>query len=230
MRTLVLSLAAVAASLVAAPAQATFVSLGACNGAFACTITTTPPNPIKEDPDDGVLLAWNEVQNLVLTQDLRVDRVFDENASFVQAVSGGDFLIKAGTIVSSHYLQWDPGNGSSSSVSTTISLDSQVFAFITADSNLFNSDFLGLPGLDYADFGLRGLESGDKTEFNGANVDIDWTASSPGDWTRLITAFSPGGVTPVPVPAAAPLLGLGLAALGLFGYRGRRRKSVSATC
>ncbi len=67
------------------------------------------------------------------------------------------------SVVSSHYLQWDPGSGSASSVQATIELNSQVFAFITADQNLFDSDAaLGLPGLDYADFGLRGLETGDK--------------------------------------------------------------------
>lgn len=222
MRKLVLSLVLAGATMTASAAQATFVSLGTCSGAFDCFVTTTPPNPIAENPNDGILLAWNEVQNFELTQDLRVDRVFDTNASFVEALTGGDFLIKAGTIVSSHYLQWDPGNNSSSSVNTTIALDSQVFAFITADTNLFNSDFLGLPGLDYADFGLRGLESGDTTAFNGTDVDINWTASSPGDWTRLITAFSPGGVTPVPIPAAAPMLGLGLAALALVKRRRRR--------
>ncbi|WP_161973935.1 VPLPA-CTERM sorting domain-containing protein [Hwanghaeella grinnelliae] len=217
-----LSLVIATATLTASSAQATFVSLGDCDGAIDCFVTATPPNPIIQNPNDGILLAWNEVQNFELTQDLRVDRVFDPNASFVEALSGGDFLIKAGTIVSSHYLQWDPGNGSDGRVSSTIELDSQVFAFITADNNLFNSDFLGLAGLDYADFGFRGLESGDTTVFNGTDVDISWAATSPGDWTRLITAFSPGGVTTVPVPAAAPLLGLGLAAFGLLSTRRRK--------
>ncbi len=84
--------------------------------------------------------------------------------------------------------------------------------------------FLGLPGLDYADFTARGLESGDVADFNGPNVDIAWTASSPGDWTRLITAYSPGGDngSSVPEPGTLALLGLGLAGLGLQ----RRRRSA----
>jgi hypothetical protein len=82
---------------------------------------------------------------------------------------------------------------------TTVSLDSQIFAFITADQNLFDSDAaLGLPGLDYNDFSARGLEGNDATNFNGANVDLAWSASSPGDWTRLITAFV---ATPLLLPA-----------------------------
>ena len=208
--------AAILGTLLAAPAHATLISLGTCTGPNACTITTTPADPVAPNPDDGILLAWDEVQNFTLTQDLRVDRVFDETADFVTR-DGTDFLIEAGTVVSSHYLQWDPGNGSSSSVETTISLDSQVFAFITADQNLFDSDFLGLPGLDYNDFDLRGLEPSDTTVLNGPDVDIDWTASSPGDWTRLITAFSPTAV--VPVPASLPLLAAGIGGLALLRRR-----------
>lgn len=175
--------------------HATLINIANCTGANNCLITDTPPNPVTQNPNNGLLIAWDEVQNFVLTEDLRVDRVFDINASFVEATGTGDFWIKAGTIVSSHYLQWDPGTylnqQSSSAVTAQIQLDSQVFAFITADQNLFDSDFLGLPGLNYNDFGLRGLEPGDTTDFVGENVNINWSASSPGDWTRLITAFSP---------------------------------------
>ena len=174
-----------------------------------------------QNPNDGILLAWDEVQNFTLTQDLRVDRVFDASAPFISSAGGGDFFIAAGTVVSSHYLQWDPGNGSNSRVQATIELDSQVFAFITADQNLFDSDDqLGLPGLDYADFGLRGLESGDKTVFNGQNTSINWGAGSPGDWTRLITAFSPSA--PVPEPPAIALL-----ALCLIGAAISRRRRAN---
>ena len=184
--------------VVSLTANATLIELADCTGAVACNITTSPPNPVVQNPNDGILLAWNELQNFTLETDLRVDRVFDPSASFVEDAGGGDFYLKAGTVVSSHYLQWDPA-GSSGSVSATIKLDSQVFAFITADQNLFNSDFLGLSNLDYNDFGLRGLESGDTTDFNGEDVDINWTASSPGDWTRLITAYSPAAAS-IPEP------------------------------
>lgn len=165
-----------------------------CTGANSCSITTSPPNPVVKDPNDGILLVWNEVQNQVLTDDLRVDRVADPNAPFI-IPDGNGYKIIAGTIVSSHYVQWDPGAGSSSKVTATLDFDSDIFAFITADQKMFDSDTpLGLPGLDYNDFGFRGLEGGDITTINGDKVDIEWNASSPGDWTRLITAFSPSAV------------------------------------
>ncbi len=199
-------------------AQATLSSFSSCSGANACSITTSPPNPIVADPNNGILLAWNEVQNLTLTSKLYVDRVFDQTASMVGSDNNGLYL-KAGTIVSSHYFQWDPGSDSSSTVAATVVTDSPIFAFITGDQNLFDSDAqLGLPGLDYADFNLRGLESGDTTDFNGSSVDISWFASSPGDWTRMVTAFSPAAV---PVPAAVWLFASGL--IGLIGL-GRTKK------
>ncbi len=179
-------------------AQSTLITIDNCTGAISCDITNTPPILVEQNPNNGILLAWDEVQNYTLTQDLVVDRVFDSTASFVEALPNGDFLIKAGTIIASHYLQWDPSPASSNRVEATIRLDSQVFAFITADQNLFDSDFLGLASVDYNDFGLRGLEGGDTTTFNGPDVDISWFASSPGDWTRLITAYSPAASVPEP--------------------------------
>ena len=172
--------------------KATLIQFDNCTGANQCIITTSPPNPIVANPNNGLLLSWDEVQNFVLTDDLSVDRVFDNTVDFVGSNDRDDYYIRTGTIVSSHYFQWDPGAGSSKSVSATIRLDSQVFAFITSDENLFNSDeLLGLKGLNYADFRMRGLERKDITNFNGSDVDIRWKASKPGDWARLITAFSP---------------------------------------
>ncbi len=210
---------ALAPMLAAGPAAATLVSLGDCQPGITCTITDTPPNPVVPDPNDDTLLAWDEQQNVTLLEPLRVDRVFDASADFIAAAPDGDFFINAGTVVSSHYLQYDGPR-----LQSTISLDGQIFAVITADQNLFDSDpVLGLPGLDYADFAFRGLESGDSTDFNGESVDIDWSSSSPGDWVRLITAFSPIAeekrLNEIPLPPGALLLGTALA----FGVVARRR-------
>lgn len=203
-------------------ANATLVSITNCTGnisnpATDCLINSQIPGTVNADPNDNKLKTWDEKQNFTLTSDLRVDRVFDTNASFVQSAGGGDYFIKAGTIISSHYIQWD-SNGLGS-VEATINLDSQVFGFITSRNNLKNSDYLGRTGVTYLDFAYRGSESGDLTTFNGSNTDIDWTTTEPGDWARLITAYSPAA--DVPEPATLALMGLGLAGVGFS-----RRKST----
>lgn len=189
--------------------QATLVRIDNCSGAaISCNITTSPPNPIVANPNDNLLLAWDEVQNFTLTQDLIVNRVFDPNASFVTNLNNGTFAIAAGTIVSSHYLQWDPDTApnTGSNVQASVVLDSQVFAFITGDQTLASSDYLGLSGVNYNGFGLRGLEGSDVTNFNGNSTDLDWFAGNPGDWARLITAFSPSAPIQVNSPSLFALL------------------------
>lgn len=191
---------------------------GAVNGCFIAPVQAPLPDPVEPDPDDGTLIVWDELQNVTLTQDLRVDRVADPTADFIQQI-GSDYLIAAGTIVSSHYVQWDPGSGSEDRVDTTMVFDSNIFAFVTDDQNLFASDYLGLADLDYNDFRLRGLENGDATDFGDdlSRVDISWRASSPGDWTRVLTAFSPAALS-VPAPAGLP------AVFGVLAYWALQRR------
>jgi len=216
-----LLIAALCSVFVTTAANATLIQFDTCVGANACKIAPNEapiPNPITANPNAGILLGWNELQNVTLTENLYIDRVADPSASFVAQDSNGYYII-AGTIVSSHYIEWDPGAGSSNTVKATLNFDSDIFGFITSDDNLANSDAaLGLTGYDYADFGLRGLESNDVTNFSpsGDNslVDIKWKASSPGDWTRLITAFSPSA-PPSEIPEPATLLLFGLGLLGL---------------
>lgn len=204
-------------------ASATAIGITPISGSQADDYIIGTPAPLPftltgDFSNELTLYLWDEVQNMTLSDRLYVDRVADNTAAFIgYDHTKNSYFIEAGTIVSSHYVQWDPIG--SKTVEATLEFDSDIFAFITNDQKLFDSDqWLGLPGIDYGDFNYRGLEGGDGTNFNGANVDIGWTASSPGDWTRLITAYSPGG-EPVPEPATILLLATGL--VGIAGFRKR---------
>lgn len=231
-RNLLLSMFAGTAALYSAGVGATLIGYNSCTGANSCLVApddASIPNPIVSNPNDGILLGWDEQQNVTLSENLYVNRVADPTATFIGSDSRG-YYIEAGTIVSSHYFQWDPGSGSSRRVSATLNFDSDIFGFITSDRNLFDSDAqLGLTGYDYADFGARGLEGGDTTDFapggDSSLVDINWLASSPGDWTRLLTAYSPAAdddPTSVPEPGTLGLFGFGLS---LIGFTRKRKPS-----
>lgn len=198
----------------ATPSIATVTS---CSVNKPCVLNGPFPsgNDFDADPNDETLRIWDEQQNYTLAEDLAVDFVADANADFL-IESGGTTFIQAGTIVSSHWVQWDNsgGNQNFSFVEGEIGFDSDIFAFITDDARLDASDdVLGLPSVTYPDFEMRGLELGsqDTVAFGSdlSTVEIDWRAGSPGDWSRLLTAFSPTAADTVPVPGLGLLVALG---------------------
>ena len=76
--------------------------------------------------------------------------------------------------------------------------------------------------MNYLNPALRGLESGDSVTITGLRrIDVDWTASSPGDYVRVLTKFSPGGVGTIPEPSALALFGIGM--IGLATARRRKQ-------
>ena len=207
------------ACLINVSAQAALLTIENCTG--KCAFTDDPPNPIAKNPNNETLLSWDEQQNVLLTKDLQIDVVADITSSVIRK-KGNKYYIKAGTMVSSHMLQWDngdePGN-KRKNVYADIFFDSAIFGVIKSDKLLNKTDELfGLVGYDYHKFRARGLEKRDTYSFNGNQASMGFYATSPGDWTRVITAYSPFSasnqeVTDVPTPAMAGLLLIGIWAM-----------------
>jgi hypothetical protein len=159
-----------------------------------------PPDSVGDDnfqsPD---LFGFDESQNIFLTAPLSVDV--------------GASPIPAGTTVASHYVFFDPGP--TLHVVGTVDFDSNVLAIITSTTLLAASDILATTGVSYLNPGQRGLEAGDSVTISGPRqILFDTVASSPGDYVRVLTAFSPAAAAPE--PGGIVLFGIGLGALGIL--------------
>jgi len=154
------------------------------------------------------LYAFDEDQNIFLTDDLLVDL---------------GTTIPSGTTVASHYLFFDPAVPAT--VTGTVTFDSEILGVITSTDTLFASDFLANTGVTYLNPVSRGLESGDSLAITGENeLTFTLTANTPGDYVRVITAFSPTAEEEAnPVPEPAGILGMAGAGLMLVGQRWRNR-------
>ncbi|HEX3880839.1 MAG TPA: PEP-CTERM sorting domain-containing protein [Bryobacteraceae bacterium] len=157
-----------------------------------------PANSVGNDTFQSPnLFGFDEDQNIIISAPLQVD------------VGSGP--LTPGTTVASHYIFFDPGP--SEQVIGTVTFDAPVLAVFTTTNNLAASDFLANTGVNYLNPDERGLEPGDSVTISGTNqITFDTFASSPGDYVRVLTAFSPGA-TSTPEPGPAFLLFLGLAAI-----------------
>jgi hypothetical protein len=168
----------------------------------------TPDSVGDDNFQSPNLFGFDEDQNILLTAALTVDV--------------GANPIPAGTTVASHYIFFDPGP--SQHVIGTVNFDSDVLAIITSTTHLAASDFLANTGVNYLNPGNRGLEAGDSVTISGAKqILFDTSASSPGDYVRVLTAFSPGAAPASPEPAGLILVGGGLVTIAAILRRQIRR-------
>jgi hypothetical protein len=207
------------------PVSATIVS-GAVTGGSSLTqggtfVKLTVPfsesNPVNTVGQNTFqtpnLYGFDEGQNIDITVDLAVNILADGFGG-----GGGAGIVPTGSTVASHYIFFDPQ--SLTNQVGTVTFDSDIFGIITSRANLAASDFLINTGVTYLNPGARGLEGGDSVTITGLReITVDWSASSPGDYIRVLTDFSPSAV--VPVPAAVWLFGSGL--LGLVGIARRKK-------
>jgi len=213
-------------AVISIPAYATIVSGEVTGGTsfdmggefINLTVPFTESNPDNTVGDDTFqtphLYGFDEGQNISVTSDINVDILADGMGGGI-----GAGIIASGSTVASHYIFFDPVTFINQL--GTVSFDSDIIAIITSSGNLSASDFLINTGVNYLNPGLRGLEGGDSVTISGLrSIAIDWTASTPGDYVRVLTDFSPAAV--VPVPAAAWLFATFV--FGLFGASRFKRK------
>jgi hypothetical protein len=165
----------------------------------------TPDSVGDDNFQSPNLFGFDEDQNILLSAPLSVDV--------------GASPIPAGTTVASHYIFFDPGP--TEEVIGTVDFDSDVLAIITSTALLVESDVLANTGVNYLNPGNRGLEAGDSVTISGTRqILFDTVASSPGDYVRVLTAFSPAAAA-APEPGGIALLGIGLGAMGILARASR---------
>ncbi|HXB75295.1 MAG TPA: hypothetical protein VNY05_44095 [Candidatus Acidoferrales bacterium] len=168
-----------------------------------------PPNSVGNDNFQSPnLFGFDESQNILITTALTAD-------------VGGPIPI--GSTVASHYIFFDPGP--TENIIGTVNFDSDVLAIFTSTGRLISTDFLSHTGVNYLSPAARGLEPGDSVTISGPRqILFNTTASSPGDYVRVLTTSSPAAAAAgVPEPGAMATLGSGLAVLAvLLPYRRKR--------
>jgi len=209
--------------LMSLPSSATIVSGNVTSGGGTFVKLTLPFT--ESNPDNTVgsdtfqtlnLYGFYEGQNINITSDIEVNIIAD-------GLGGGNSsgTLLSGSTVASHYIFFDPETTASQTGAVTF--DSAIFGIITSSANLAASDFLINTGVTYQNATLRGLEAGDLVTITGLQtISVDWRASTPGDYIRVLTDFSPGAV--VPVPAAVWFFCSGL--LSLFGVSRFKAKTL----
>lgn len=180
----------------------------------------------EDNFNDFNLYAFNEDQNIVLTLALSIDV--------------GPSPISSGTTVASHYVFYDPPGELLSPQSQIgfVDFDAPILGIITKKDNLDQSDLLLNNNVDYESPDLRGLEGGDSVSVDPSKTHrlrVNWSASTPGDYIRVLTSESAGGndpcsnnppgiggcaITTVPEPSTTALVALGLVGIGV-GVRRR---------
>lgn len=165
---------------------------------------STPDNTVGNNTfNTQNLYGFDESQNTTLTSALTPDQ---------------GAALANGTTVASHYIFYDPTSGT---IRGTVTFDAKILAILSSTAALAATDYLANTGVTYLNPALRGLEPGDLVSFSGNTVSLDLTASSPGDYIRVLTEYSPGAN--VPEPGSVALAGVALA--GLLASS-RRRKAA----
>lgn len=149
-------------------------------GVFEKLETTTPFSVGADNFDSCNLFAFDEDQNILIVEPIRVD------------IGGTNGFIPAGSVVASHYVFFDSINGYHAGF---VDFDAPVLGIAALPNSLDATDYLANTHVNYISTDLRGLEQGDVVWIDPDDpyrIWVSWAGSSPGDYVRVFTARSPG--------------------------------------
>jgi len=153
------------------------------SGQFVKLGTDTPFQVGNDTFDDDNLYAFDEDQNILLNEPVRVD------------IGGENGVIAQGTVVASHYVFFD----SLSSIQMGyVDFDAPILGIATYQDTMAATDFLANTSVKYISVELRGLESGDYVWIDKKFPErlwVYWAGSSPGDYIRVFTQESMNAFT-----------------------------------
>lgn len=152
------------------------------NGTFVKIDTAAPFSVGNDTFDDDNLYAFDEDQNIELPEPIDVD------------IGGENGVIPEGTIVASHYVFFDSLAGIHYGY---VDFDAPILGVAAFEDTMFATDFLANTSVTYISMELRGLEQGDHVwidEEDPYRLWVYWAGSSPGDYIRVFTEQSPGGL------------------------------------
>lgn len=135
----------------------------------------------EDNFDTDHLYAFDEDQNITLERAIRVD------------IGGEMGIIPGGMTVASHYVFFDSVRGTHHGY---VYFDAPILGVAAFQDTMAATDFLANNEVVYLSTELRGLEDGDQVWIDAEDPHrlwVYWAGSSPGDYIRVFTEWSPGG-------------------------------------
>lgn len=132
--------------------------------------------------DDDNLYGFDEDQNILLVEPIRVD------------IGGTNGFIAQGTVVASHYVFFDSLDGVQYGF---VYFDAPILGIAAFQDTMARTDFLANTSVTYVSPDLRGLEEGDQVWIDQEDPQklwVYWAGSSPGDYIRVFTEISPNAL------------------------------------
>jgi hypothetical protein len=173
-------------TLVVAPAAATVINGEVLrqngNGKFTLLDTSVPFSVGHDNFNTDNLYAFDEDQNILLSEPIRVD------------IGGDRGMIAQGKIVASHYVFFDSYSGIHEGY---VDFDAPILGIAALQETLAATDFLANNSVNYISTELRGLEPGDYVWVDPNDpfrLWVFWAGSSPGDYIRVFTEKSLGAM------------------------------------